>query len=128
MQIDINTKKYELNDDIKKYVDKKIGKLSRKLPRKVRDSVHAKVTLKERPARKTDKFACEVRLALPPKHEFVVEEATINMFAAIDIVEAKLSNQLSKFHAKEVNHRVDRKGVLGRIRSVTDREFWRRQN
>jgi len=128
MKIDINTKKYELNDDIKKYIDKKIGKLSRKLPRKVRDSIHAKVTLKERPTRKTDKFACEVRLVLPPKQEFVVEEATINMFAAIDIVEAKLANQLSKHHAKKANHRIDRKGVLDRIRSVADREFWRRQN
>lgn len=127
MKIDINTKKYVLNDDIKKYIDKKIGKLSRKLPNKLRDSIHAKVTLKERPARKTDKFACEVRLSLP-KHEFVVEEATINMFAAIDIVEAKLSNQLSNYHSKNSQHRTNRKGVLSKLRSVADREFWRRQN
>ncbi len=127
MKVDINSQRYVLNEDIKKYVTKKISRLERTVPKKARESTHAIVTLKENAKKKTDRFSCEVRMHLP-HHEIVVEEATINMFAAVDIVEAKLKNQLSKHHSKETDHRTDRKGVLGKIRRLADRDFWGRQN
>ena len=128
MKIDINTRQYELNEDIKKYVEKKIGKLNRQIPRQQRDTVHVAVVLKEYAKRRTDRFACEVRLHLPPKQEIIVEEATINMFAAVDIVEAKLRNRLVKYHSKHSDHRTNRKGVLSKLRKIADRDFRGKQN
>ena len=127
MRIDINTKKFELNDDIKKYVSKKINKLERLIPRNERESAHAEVVLKENAKKQKGRFACEVRLHIP-HHEFIVEEATINMFAAVDIVEARLRNQLSKHHSKFADHRTDRKKVLSKLRRFADRDFRGRQN
>ena len=91
MNIEFNTKKYELNDDIKKYVEKKIGKLDRKISRKVRSTIFAKVMLKENAQVKKGRFSCEVIMYLP-EQQLIVEEATINMFAAVDIVESKPIN------------------------------------
>ena len=127
MKIDFNTRKYELGEDIKKYVEKKIKKLEKKLPRKVRDTVHAKVLLSENSQKNKDRFSCEVRIHLP-NQEIVVEEATINMFAAVDIVESKLRNQISKYHSIHSNHRVDRKGVLNKLRGIADKDFRGKQN
>ncbi len=127
MKIDINSQHFTLNEDIKKYVVKKINKLERQVPRRVRESTHAVVVLKENAKKKTDRFACEVRMHLP-QQELVVEEATINMFAAVDIVEARLKNQLSKYHSKYSEHRTDRKGVMKKLRALADRDFWGGQN
>jgi ribosomal subunit interface protein len=127
MKIDINSQHFELNEDIKKYVTRKINKLERQVPRKARQSTHAIVVLTENAKKKTDRFGCEVRIHLP-NQEIVVEEATINMFAAVDIVEARLKNQLSKYHAKHSEHRNNRKSVLRKIRDLTDRDFWGGQN
>jgi len=79
-----------------KYVNKKIGQLDRYIPRKSRESVHVTVRLKDSKAKNKNNFTCEVVMHLP--HETIdVRESTINMYAAIDIVEAKLRQQLIKY-------------------------------
>ena len=51
---------------------------------------------------------CEAILHLP--HETImVKEATINMFAAVDIVEAKLKTQLKKYKDTHGNPRLHRR-------------------
>ena len=122
MNIEFNTKKYELNDDIKKYVEKKIGKLDRKISRKVRSTIFAKVMLKENAQVKKGRFSCEVIMYLP-EQQLIVEEATINMFAAVDIVESRLKNQISKYHSKHSQHRTERRKVYDRFRKLADRDF-----
>jgi len=127
MKIDITAQRFTLNEDIKKYVTKKIGKLERMVPRHARKSVHAVVTLKENPKTKTDRFSCEVKIHLP-NHELIVEEGTINMFAAVDIVEAKLKNQLTKYHDKHAKHRINRKAIMTKLRRLSETDFRNRQN
>jgi ribosomal subunit interface protein len=97
----------ELTSDLKKYVIKKIGRLDSYMPRHSRESVKVEVTLKEGNAKDKNRCECEVVMRLP-QETVAVKEATVNMFAAVDIVEAKLRNQLKKYketHSKIKLHR-----------------------
>lgn len=90
-----------VNDDLRKYVTRKIGNLDKYLARGSRQSAHAEVFLKEAKAKDKQHSTCEVVLHLP--HEVIsVHETTINLYAAVDIVEAKLKHQLQKY--KEQHH------------------------
>jgi ribosomal subunit interface protein len=85
-----------VNERLHKYVVKKIGNLDKYMSRHVRLSAHAEVKLKEAKAKDKNRHTCEVVLHLP--HEIItVKETTMNIYAAIDIVEAKLKNQLKKY-------------------------------
>lgn len=95
-RIEITGVHTDLNDDIKKYVQKKIGKLDRYLPKKHRDDVLAEVKLIEETHKTRKEYTCEVHMNLV--HSRVdAKESTLNMFAAVDIVEAKLRNQLKEY-------------------------------
>lgn len=104
----------ELDSDLKKYIDKKIGRLDRSMPRHARKSVHADVKLRETGSKAGDKYTCEVVLHLPGG-QVTAKESTLNMFAAVDIVEAKLKNQLKKYKEIHKTHR-GRHGILSRIK------------
>lgn len=86
----------DLTEDLKKYIGKKIGRLDSYMPRQSRSSAHVEVVLKEGNAKDKNRCQCEVVIHLP-QETITVKEATINMFAAVDIVEAKLRNQLKKY-------------------------------
>jgi ribosomal subunit interface protein len=110
-RFDITSFHTTVDDKLNKYLSKKIGTLDRYIPRRGRASAHAEVRLKEDKALKSDshknKFTCEVTLHLP--HEIInVSESTLNMYAAIDIVEAKLKQQIKRYkelHANGALHR-----------------------
>ena len=97
-----------VTDDLRKYVSKKIGKLDKYMSVHTRQSAHAEVKLSESKAKDKKQNICEVILHLP--HETIaIKEATINMFAAVDIVEAKLKNQLKKYKETHGNPRLYRR-------------------
>jgi ribosomal subunit interface protein len=89
----INT---EVDDDLEKYIIKKIGKLDKYIPRNARGSAHAQVYLKEFKIKNKKQCTCEIVMHLPHE-EFVTKETTMNIFAAVDIVETKLKNHLRKY-------------------------------
>ncbi len=103
-----------LTPELQKYVTKKIGKLDRFLPRNARQSAHAEITLKEVKAKNKKECVCEVVLFLP-HDKLMTKEATLNMFAAVDIVEAKLKNQLKKYKEKHSSLRLHRR-VISKLR------------
>ena len=105
----------KIDANLRKYAEKKIGKLDKYIPRHARDSVHVKVYLKERVIKTKKECTCEVMLVLP-KESINTKESTINMYAAIDIVETKLKNQLKKYKDKHTNHKVSLK-ILAKLRS-----------
>ncbi len=78
------------------YATKKIGKLDTYVSRHARSSLHGEIILKEEVLKTKKNCICEVIMHLP--HEVItIKESTINMYAAIDIVEQKLKNQLKKY-------------------------------
>lgn len=91
----------DVSKKLHEYVTKKIGKLDRYMNRHVRESVHAEVFLKEKTIKTKKEYICEVVLHLPSE-TITTSESTLNMFAAVDIVERKLKNQIKKY--KETHH------------------------
>ena len=119
--IEITGIKYELDDTTKKYVNKKIGRLDRYLTRHARDSVNAEVRLKEVNREHGNKYEAEVVLNVPDK-TITAKDSTLNMLAAIDIVEAKIVTQLRKYKQTTIGH-VGRRGVMGRFKRSYAREL-----
>ena len=96
-----------VDDSLHKYVTKKIGGLDRYLSKHNRLSVHAEVLLKEGKAKNNTHCTCEVTMYLP--HETInIKESAFNMFAAVDIVETKLKQQLQKYKDLHENGKTHR--------------------
>ena len=97
-----------LDANLEKYARQKIGQLDRYAPRHARPSLHAEVKLKEGKAKDKRECTCEVILHLP-QTTLTTAETTINMYAAIDIVETKLKTQLRKYKDKHANPKLHRR-------------------
>jgi len=96
IDISAQQKDYDVTEDLQKYIQKKIGKLDKHMKRKNREEARADVKLKESSKGKNGKkCSAEVNL-YTPDFKLNASESTVNMYAAIDIVEAKLQNQLKK--------------------------------
>lgn len=94
--ITISGVKYTVDESTKRYVIKKISRLDRYLPRHARKSATAQVVLKEVNKAHGNKYEAEVVFHIPGKI-LTAKDSTVNMLAAIDIVEAKLATQLHKY-------------------------------
>ena len=88
--------KYELNDTTKRYIEKKIGPLDRFLPRHARKSVTADVKIKQIDNPGGNKYEVEVIINVPDK-VITAKDSTMNVLAAVDIVETKLNGQLRRY-------------------------------
>lgn len=104
--------KYELTDTTKKYVEKKIGALDKYLPRHARRSASADVKIKQVDNPGGNKYEVEVIITVPEK-VITAKDSTMNVLAAVDIVEAKLNGQLRKYKQATVPHL----GLRGRLSS-----------
>ena len=122
IKCDIKAQKYEVSDELKKYTLHKLGRLDRFLPRHARKSAHLEVVLLERQT-KSDRYECEAILTLP-KDRLTAKESTLNMFAAVDIVEAKLKNQVLKYKTRDEGHK---KFGSGYHRAAIKRAIMRRR-
>ncbi len=111
---------YTPDEPTKKYIRKKIGSLDRKLPRHARKSVWADVKLAEVNRDKGNKYEVEVVLHVPDK-VVTAKDSTMNVLAATDIVEAKLTAQLRKYKEERIPH-VGRRKLLDRFKRSYARE------
>jgi putative sigma-54 modulation protein len=107
-RIDIAGVHFKPDEKLEKYVSKKIGKLSKYIGRVDKKTVHAEVKLKESRAKERKQCTCDVILYLP-KERMSASETTLNMYAAVDIVEAKLQSQLKKYKDKRHEHHTSHK-------------------
>ena len=94
--IDVTGIKYNVNDKTLKYVMEKVGKLDRYVPTHARKTMRADVKLRQVNQDHGNKYEAEVILSVPEK-VITAKDTTMNMMAAIDIVEAKLVSQLHKY-------------------------------
>lgn len=113
--------KYDVDEPTKKYVTRKIGRLDRFLPKHARKSVTAEVKLKEVNRDHGNKYEAEVLLHVPDK-DITAKDSTVNMMAAIDIVEAKVVNQLRKYKDLHVSHVGKTRAALSKFKRSYDRE------
>jgi ribosomal subunit interface protein len=106
---------YEISEDLLKYVTKKIGGLDKYVERHAREALRAEVKMRE--TKSKDKKQCHFEVIMHLKHEkLTVKEATINMFAAVDIVESKLKNQLARKKKRHLRSSV--RGIRGFVKRL----------
>ena len=113
--------KYELTDTTKKYVEKKIGALDKYLPRHARKSASADVKIKQIDNPGGNKYEVEVIIRVPEK-VITAKDSTMNVLAAVDIVEAKLNGQIRKYKQSTVPHEGKGRGLLARFKRSYQRE------
>ena len=102
-RISITGVKYDIDEQTKKYVIKKISRLDRYLPRHARKTASAEVLLKEVNRAHGNKYEAEVIIRVPSK-TLTAKDSTVNILAALDIVEAKLAAQLHKYKSTTKDH------------------------
>lgn len=119
--INITGVRFDLDATTKKYVTKKIGRLDRYLPKHARKSAHAEVKLKEVNRDHGNKYEAEVILHVPEKR-LTAKDSTLNVLAAVDIVEAKLTNQLRKYKETHIPH-IGKRNLLSRFKRSYAREI-----
>lgn len=105
-----------VDDDVRSYVEKKIGQLDKYLPEHAKESAHAEVFLMTSDDQ-AKSSTCEVNLFLP-KEVINVKDSAVSVFAAIDIAEGKLINRLKKY--KDKNSSKGRRHLIGRFLKKTD--------
>lgn len=109
----------EVTEDLHKYITKKIGKLDQYMPRAARESAHIEVKLKEHKIKQRVECTCEVILHLP-QEKITTKETTMNLFAAVDVVEEKLKNRIKKYKQTHGSGRLHHR-VLARFKRSTAR-------
>ncbi len=115
-RIEITGVRYTPDDATKKYVAKKISALSRFLPRHARKTFSAEVILREVNRSNGNKYECDAKIIVPNR-VLTAKDSTMNMMAAVDIVEAKLAEQLRKY--KEMH--LPAKGWRARVARLKQR-------
>ena len=106
----------ELDDRLKKYVTRKLASVDKYLAKQIRPSAHMEVRLKEHKSNGQKQSVCDVTFFLP--HDTLkITESTQNIYAAIDIVEAKLKQQVKKYKELHMGGK-RRRRLFARARNV----------
>jgi ribosomal subunit interface protein len=114
IRCDINGRSANLDEKMKEYIEEKIGGLDKYLPRRARENVLADVTLEDDAnGREDNRYVCEVIVTVDGT-KIISREATVNLYAAIDICEAKLKVQFAKYKDKRT-FLPRRSRMLGRL-------------
>ena len=96
MQVNITGKNLEISDTLRKYVEKKIGRLDRYLPNIL--DARVELAVENTRAAKDSQIA---QVTLHTKRALLrAEEASADMFAAIDTVFEKMQRQMDRFKDK----------------------------
>ena len=116
MKVELTARNYEVDEKVRAYAYDKIGGLDKYLPRQVRGNTICAVVLTDDPSgREDNRYVCEAVVTVDNGQVLVSEEGTINVFAAIDIVEAKLKVQIARYKEKHVTE-PRRVRMLSRLR------------
>lgn len=115
-RLEISGIRMEVSDDLRKYITKKIGKLDRYLPRRARESAQVDVRLRAANAKGKNQYSCEVVMTLP-REVITIKETTLNIFAAVDIVETKLKNRIKRYKGQNSVLRAHTRRLVNKFRS-----------
>ena len=111
--IDISGSNYDVEESLQKYVQKRIGKLDRYLPRQNRKDLVAKVVVTQVNRDHGNKYEISATLDIPGGKVLNAKDEASNVFAGVDILEAKLTGQIRRFKTEKTNY--DKKGFRKRF-------------
>lgn len=106
--IEITGNDYKVEDALRKYVEKRIGKLDRYLPRGFKKDIVAKVIVSEIGKGKGDKFEISIAMEIPGGKVIAAKDECSNIFAGVDLVEAKVTGQIRRYKLEMQPHRQKR--------------------
>lgn len=104
-KIDITGNGFKVEDSFRKYVQKRLGKLDRYLPRGSKKDVIAKVIVSEIGKSKGEKYEISVAMDIPGGKVIAAKDECSNVFAGVDLVEAKLTGQIRRYKLEVQPHR-----------------------
>lgn len=114
LKVDISAVHFEADAKLQSYITKKIGKLEKYLSHHDRNGASAEVACIEEEGKSKNRFTCEVTIRYPGG-EATAKEATINMYAAVDIAEAKVKSQLMRRKERQDGHNQSKRAKFKRI-------------
>lgn len=113
-QIDVVGINYDVDENVEKYVHKRIGRLDRFLPRHSRKTASVKVNIKQVNKSHGNKYEVDAIISVPNKTITARDESS-NVLAAIDIIEAKLNPQIAKYKMEVLPH-VGKRGIWAKLK------------
>ena len=99
IQVQITARHYEVDDELKKYIQRKLAKLDKYLPRRHTPKGMSVEIMRDPSGKEDNKYKVRAILEVPGP-DIIAETATMNPHAAIDIVSEKLRIQISKYKQK----------------------------
>ena len=103
-KIEISGSNYKIGDSFKKYAEKRIGKLDRYLPKGSKKDVVVKVVVSEVNRAHGNKYEISAAMEIHGGKVIAAKDESSNVFAGIDIVEAKLMGQIRRFKIETTPH------------------------
>ncbi len=104
-KIEVTGNGYKVEDSLRKYVEKRIGKLDRYLPRGSKKDVVVKVIVAEIGKSKGEKYEISAAMDIPGGKVVAAKDECSNIFAGVDLVEAKLTGQIRRYKLEMQPHR-----------------------
>ena len=112
-KVDISGSNYKVEENLRKYATKKIGKLDRYLPRGSKKDVVAKIVVTEVNRDHGNKYEISVAMEIPGGKVISAKDECSNLFAGVDIVEAKLTGQIRRYTLEQTPQLKKEKGFKG---------------
>lgn len=107
-KIEITGNGYNIEESFRKYATKRIGKLDRYLPRGSKKDVVARIQVTEVGKKRGDKYEISVTMEIPGGKVITAKDECSNIFAGVDLVEAKLTGQIRRYKLENQPHRQKR--------------------
>ena len=107
-KIEISGNDFKVESGLQKYVEKRIGKLDRYLPNGSKKDVVAKVVVAAIGKKTSDKYEISVAMEIPGGKVIAAKDECSNVFAGVDLVEAKLTGQIRRYKLEVQPHRQKR--------------------
>ena len=113
-KIEVSGNGYKVDEAFKKYTEKRLGKLDKYLPRGSKKDVVAKVIVTEIGKGKGDKYEISAAMEIPGGKVLAARDECSNVFAGVDLVEAKLAGQIRRYKLETQPHRRKIKNIFRR--------------
>ncbi|MBR5648018.1 ribosome-associated translation inhibitor RaiA [Candidatus Saccharibacteria bacterium] len=107
-KIEMTGNEFKIEDSFRKYAEKKIGRLDRYLPRGAKKDVIARLVVAEIGKNKGEKYEVTVAMDIPGGKVLAAKDECSNVFAGVDLVEAKLMGQIRRYKLESQPHRQKR--------------------
>ncbi len=107
-KIEVTGNGYKVEDSLRKYAEKRLGKLDRYLPRTAKKDIVTKMIVSEIGKNKGEKFEISVAMDIPGGKVIAAKDECSNVFAGVDLVEAKLTGQIRRYKLESQPHRQKR--------------------